>query len=214
MGRPCAGSGRERAVPKGAVFLRTGDPADRVFYVLEGGFRLWDEARNGPLNANTLGAGQFIGEIAFLTGGRMLYTMRCASAARVLDVPRTAMLRLMAADPELSDIVVSVFAARRRAMLERQSTAITMLGPTEDRRVRAVLAFCARNKLPVKLHDPASDAAADWGADCSFMPGADPRVISGAAAPPAAPFTPSLPPPITTAMGYGPISRRITGPAG
>jgi thioredoxin reductase (NADPH) len=173
--------GTERLVPEGAIFLRTGDPADQFFYVLEGGFALWDEARGQPLTPNILGPGQFIGEIAFLVGGRMLYTMRSASPSRILAVPRAAMLRLMAAEPELSDIVVSVFAARRRAMLERNATAITVVGPAEDRQVRAVLAFCARNKLPAMLHDPSSTEAEDWGQACAFRPGDGPKVIFGAA---------------------------------
>jgi thioredoxin reductase (NADPH) len=170
-----------RDVPEGAIFLRTGDPADRFFHVIEGGFQLWDEGKGQALTPNILGPGQFIGEIAFLTGGRMLYTMRATAASRVIEAPRAAMLRLMAAEPEMSDIIVSVFAARRRAMLERAATAITVVGPAEDRRVRAVLAFCARNKLPAKLHDPASEAAAEWGETCAFDPSHGPKVIFGAA---------------------------------
>jgi len=172
--------GVERAVPKNEIFLRTGDPADKFHYVLEGGFQLWDEAHEQVLNVNILGAGQFIGEIAFLVGGRMLYTMRSASPARVLEVPRAAMLRLMAAEPEMSDIIVSVFAARRRAMLERAASAITVVGPAEDRDVRAVAAFCNRNKLPVTVVDPSSTEAAKWGETCSFKPGEGPKVIFGA----------------------------------
>ncbi|MGL4235731.1 FAD-dependent oxidoreductase [Tabrizicola sp.] len=174
------GIGTERTVAEGEIFLRTGDPSDHFYHVLDGAFQLWDEARGVQIGTNVLAAGQFIGEIAFLTAGRMLYTLRCVSPARVLEVPREAMLRLMAAEPEMSDIIVSVFAARRRAMLERATTAITVVGPAEDRQVRAVLAFCTRNKLPVALHDPASDAAADWGATCSFRPGDGPKVIFGA----------------------------------
>ncbi len=170
----------EREVPEGELFLRSGEPADRFYYVLDGGFQLWDIARGVSMGPNILGPGQFIGEIAFLVGGRMLYSLRTGSAARVLEVPREAMLRLMAAEPEMSDIIVSVFAARRRAMLERTETAITVVGPAEDRRVRAVATFCARNKLPVTVVDPVSDAAAEWGKSCSFRPGDDPKVIFGA----------------------------------
>ncbi len=172
--------GEERVIPAETVFLRTGDPSDQFYYVLDGGFQLWDEARGEGTSPNTLGPGQFIGEIAFLNGGRMLYTLRSIGPTRVLAAPRAAMMRLMAAEPEMSDILVSVFAARRRAMLERSATAITVVGPAEDRRVRAVLAFCARNKLPVMLHDPASAAAADWGQACAFEPGQGPKVIFGA----------------------------------
>jgi thioredoxin reductase (NADPH) len=172
--------GTERLIPQGTIFLRTGDPADQFYYVLDGGFQLWDEARGQPLNVNVLGAGQFIGEIAFLTDGRMLYTMRAVTDARVLVAPREAMLRLMAAEPEMSDIIVSVFAARRRAMLTRNTTAITVVGPAEDRQVRAVAAFAARNKLPVTLVDPATQEADELGQACAFDPGKGPVVIFGA----------------------------------
>ena len=172
--------GDERVIPADTVFVHTGDAADQFFYVLEGGFQLWDEARDAPLNAAILGAGQFIGEIAFLTGGRMLYTMRSVGPALIIAAPRDAMLRLMAAEPEMSDIVVSVFAARRRAMLERPTTALTVVGPADDRRVRAVAAFAARNKLPLTLIDPATEAAADWGQACAFAPADGPKVIFGA----------------------------------
>jgi thioredoxin reductase (NADPH) len=171
--------GQERLIPQGTVFLRIGDPADQFYYVLEGGFQLWDEARGQVTNPNILGAGQFIGEIAFLTGGRMLYTMRAETPSRVLVAPRDAMLRLMAAEPEMSDIIVSVFAARRRAMLERRATAITVVGPAEDRQVRAVAAFAARNKLPLTLVDPATDRAEALGEACAFAPGNGPIVIFG-----------------------------------
>ena len=172
--------GRELNVPEGKIFLRTGDPADQFFYVLEGGFLLWDETRGQPTTATVLGAGQFIGEIAFLTGGRMLYTLRADSPARVLAAPREAMLRLIAAEPEMSDIIVSVFAARRRAMLERNTAAITVVGLAEDRAVRAVVAFAARNKLPVTLVDPATHQADALGQSCSFNPDKGPVVIFGA----------------------------------
>lgn len=172
--------GTLREVAEGEVFLRTGDPADTFFFVLKGSFQLWDEAAGRPLNASILGEGQFIGEIAFLTGGRMLYTMRAVRPAEVLAVPREAMLRLMAAEPEMSDIIVSVFAARRRAMLERTTDAITIVGHPDDRQVRLVVAFCVRNKLPVKVIDPASEAVGNWARTCSFAPDAGPRVIFGA----------------------------------
>uniref|UniRef100_UPI00286A3165 Crp/Fnr family transcriptional regulator n=1 Tax=Tabrizicola sp. TaxID=2005166 RepID=UPI00286A3165 len=172
--------GEERLIPQGTIFLRIGDPADQFFYVLDGGFQLWDEVLGQPTNANILGAGQFIGEIAFLTGGRMLYTMRAETQARVLAAPRDAMLRLMAAEPEMSDIIVSVFAARRRAMLTRNATAITVVGPAEDRQVRAVAAFAGRNKLPLTLIDPATDEALALGKTCAFTPGQTPIVIFGA----------------------------------
>ncbi len=172
--------GTERIIPAGAIFITTGDASDQFYYVLDGAFQLWDDTRGEAMNANTLGAGQFIGEIAFLTGGRMLYTMRSVGLSRVLAAPRDAMLRLMAAEPEMSDIIVSVFAARRRAMLGRNTTALTVVGPADDRQVRAVVAFASRNKLPLTLVDPATHQADTLCQSCAFDAAKGPVVIFGA----------------------------------
>ncbi len=171
--------GVEREVQEGAIFLRSGDPADEFVHVLEGEFQLWDAVQEAPLSPHTIGPGQFIGEVAFLTGGGSLYTLRCLAPAKVIAVPREPMLRLMAAEPEMSDIIVSVFAARRRAMVERWASAITVVGPVDDRDVRAVVAFCSRNKLPVRLVDPASEEAQVLARDCGFH-GEAPKMIFGA----------------------------------
>lgn len=77
--------GAERSLAEGEIILRIGDPADRFFYVLDGTFQLWDETRGEAVNQSRLGPGQFIGEIAFLNGGGMLYTLRAAEAARVIE---------------------------------------------------------------------------------------------------------------------------------
>ncbi len=171
--------GEERTVPEGEIFLRSGDPSDEFVYVLEGGFQLWDEVQEAALSPHTLGPGQFIGEVAFLTGGGSLYTLRSIAPSRVVAVPREPMLRLMAAEPEMSDIIVSVFGARRRAMVERWASAITVVGSADDRAVRAVVAFCTRNKLPVRLVEPATAEAGELARDCGFE-GDAPKVIFGA----------------------------------
>ncbi len=163
----------------GAIVVRSGDAADRFLFVLEGDVELFDPVRGVRIGEQSLKPGQFLGEISFLSGSGSLATMRAVTDSRLLVVPRETMLGLMAANPELSDIVVSVMAARRRAMLERTVAAVTVVGQAEDRQVRHILAFAARNRLPIILHDPATDAAVDWGTACAFDPAAGPRVIFG-----------------------------------
>jgi thioredoxin reductase (NADPH) len=57
---------------------------------------------------------QFMGEIAFLYGGAWSMALRAARHTRVLEVPREAMLTLMSRIPEMSDLIITVFSARRR----------------------------------------------------------------------------------------------------
>jgi thioredoxin reductase (NADPH) len=173
------GAGTERDVAEDELVYRSGEPADRFIYVLDGTFELYDPVRRQRVGANTLGAGQFIGEIAFLNGGAMLNTIRATSAGRVIEVPRQAVLDLMAATPEMSDIIVSVLAARRRAALENGVSPITVVGHAEDRKLREIAAFAGRNRLPIRLHDPATDAAEAWGETCRFDPKVGTHVIFG-----------------------------------
>lgn len=172
-------AGESRVVAEGEIILRSGDMLDRFYLVEEGRFALWDARSQAQVGEAGLGPGQFICEIAFLNGGSALNTVRAMTPGRLTVVPRQAVLDLMAAIPEMSDIIVSVLAARRRAMLESGRSEITIVGPAEDRGVRRIAAFAARNRLPVSLIDPASAEAAALGAVCRFEPGMTPHVVLG-----------------------------------
>ncbi len=163
--------GQEVEVPAGQVVHAAGDTYHRFTYVLEGEVELFDPDSGDRIGPASLGPGQFMGDIGFLSNTRALYSMRTAAPSRLLAVPRDAMLKLMAATPEMSDIVVSVFAARRRQQLEQGTSALTVVGQDDDRRVREILAFAGRNRLPVSRFDPGSPDAAECAAICSLPEG-------------------------------------------
>jgi thioredoxin reductase (NADPH) len=87
-------------------------------------------------------------DIGFVATTRSLFAMRTCAPPRLLVGPRRAMLGLMCAMPEMSDIIVSVFAARWRGLLDCGVSALTIVGRTTDRRVREILAFAGRNRIP------------------------------------------------------------------
>lgn len=159
-------AGAPRDVAAGEIVVRAGDPTDTFYYVEEGEFEIYDPVKGVRTTEATLGPTQFIGEVSYLTGARHPLTIRACRDGRLLAVPREALLRLMAANPEMSDIIVSVFAARRRAQLERGESAVTVVGRADDRAVREILAFAGRNRLPVRQFDPTSEGAAELAAAC------------------------------------------------
>ena len=73
--------------------------------------------------------------------------------------PRRAMLDLMARVPEMSDVIVTVFAGRRRRVLEGNSSSLTLIGADEDRELRILESFAARNRIPVAKLDLGSAEA-------------------------------------------------------
>jgi thioredoxin reductase (NADPH) len=74
--------------------------------------------------------------------------MRAVRETRVIEVPREAMLTLMSQIPEMSDIVITVFAARRRRQLDDRDSTLQLIGEDQDRDVRRIAEFASRNRIP------------------------------------------------------------------
>jgi len=162
----------------GEIVQEMGAEYARFHYLLEGEVEAIDPRNGGRYGPATLGPGQFFGEINFLGGGRAMVGARAVGPARVLCVERGAMLALMARIPEVSDIVITVLAARRRRMIESDQANLTLIGGEVSRDIRAIAAFAARNRIPyreLQLSDAAAEAVQ---AHCSLSP-TEPCVVFG-----------------------------------
>lgn len=162
----------------GTVLVRPGDPVERFVYVEEGEIELMNTFTGERLIPDTLGACQFMGEISFLSGGRWSMAYRTARDTRTVEVPRAEMLRLMAEIPEMSDIIITVLAARRRKQLETRNSSLVLIGEEADRNVRRIAEFAARNQLPCASHGLNSVEAQAVATSCSADP-TRPAVIFG-----------------------------------
>lgn len=162
----------------GTFLARPGDPADKFTYLEEGEVEVVNPYTDERHRPSSLGPTQFMGEIAFLNGGAVSMAMRAAKDTRVIEVPREAMLTLMAQIPEMSDIIITVFAARRRRQLDEGDSTLQLIGEDEDANVRRVAEFASRNRIPygsLKLGSAEATAAAH---SCSIAPTV-PAVIFG-----------------------------------
>src|SRR6202030_1275292 len=104
--------------------------------------------------------------------------MRAVRETRVIEVPREAMLTLMSRIPEMSDIVITVFSARRRRMLDDRDSSLRLIGEDEDRNVRRIAEFASRNRIPYTSLPLRSPEAAATARSCSIAPTV-PAVIFG-----------------------------------
>src|SRR6202034_1783953 len=119
-----------------------------------------------------------MGEISLLYGGTASLPLRTVRDTRVIEVPREAVLTLMSQIPEMSDIIITVFSARRRRQIEERISSLRLIGEDEDRNVRRIAEFASRNHIPyisLSLGDPEAEALARR---CSIAPGV-PSVIFG-----------------------------------
>ena len=101
------------------VMMKPGEPYDTFTYVLDGGIEVFDLITGESYLDAYLGPGQFMGEIAFLNGSAAALALRTREPSKVLQAPREAVLALMAKIPEMSDIILSVLASRRRRQVDR-----------------------------------------------------------------------------------------------
>lgn len=170
--------GSEAHYPAGTFLVQPGDPIDRFVYVDEGEIEVVNAFTGERLVPSTLGPTQFMGEIAFLNGGAWSLPMRAVKDTRVLEVPRPAMLRLMAEIPEMSDIIITVFSARRRRQLDARDGTLVMIGEDADRNLQRIGEFASRNRIPYASHAIGSPEARQVAASCA-IPEDRPVVIFG-----------------------------------
>jgi thioredoxin reductase (NADPH) len=171
-------AGKVVTYPEKEFLSRPGDPMDRFTYIEDGEVEVvnpYTDERDLP---STLGPTQFLGEITLLNGGAWSLSMRTVKETRVIEVPREAMLTLMSRIPEMSDIIITVFSARRRRQLDAGVGSLQLIGEDDDRNVRLIAEFASRNRIPYRSMALGSPEAAATATSCSIAAG-QPAVIFG-----------------------------------
>src|SRR5580698_8318432 len=171
-------AGKTATYTAGTFFARPGEPVDRFVYVEDGEIEVVNPYTDERHLPSTLGPTQFMGEISFMNGGAWSMPMRAARDTRVIEVPREAMLTLMSQIPEMSDIIITVFSARRRRQLDERDSSLRLIGEDEDRNVRRIAEFASRNRIPYTSFPLRSPEAEATARSCSIDPG-EPAVIFG-----------------------------------
>ncbi|MEL6585794.1 MAG: FAD-dependent oxidoreductase [Pseudomonadota bacterium] len=161
----------------GDTIMELGVPSDTFFYMLDGEAEAIDTVTGHRYGNGSLGPTQFIGEISLLTGGSTMLPVRACKDCEMIAVDRDALLDLMRKVPEMSDIIVTVFAARRRRLLESNQASLTLIGLDQDRNIRAIAAFAGRNRIPFRTLDVADSEACDIAQTCQIPQ--EPSVIFG-----------------------------------
>src|SRR5260221_13763595 len=164
--------------PAGTFLTRPGQSVDRFVYVEDGKIEVVNPYTDERHLPSTMGPTQFMGEISLLNGGNWSMAMRAVRDTRVLEVPREAVLTLMSQIPEMSDIIITVFSARRRRQIEERISSLRLIGENQGRSVTRIAEFAILNHIPyisLPLGNPEAEALARR---CSIAPGV-PSVICG-----------------------------------
>jgi flavin reductase (DIM6/NTAB) family NADH-FMN oxidoreductase RutF len=102
--------GSERTYDDGEVIVRTGEPGNELYLVLEGSVRI---VRGGRTLA-TFGQGEIVGEVAVLDGRPRSADIVADGSARCLTVARDVLREAIEAEPQVAWELLGVMAGRLR----------------------------------------------------------------------------------------------------
>jgi thioredoxin reductase (NADPH) len=153
--------GSERDVEAGEVLFRRGDTGYDFHAIVSGRVAIVQDL-DCP-DERTIaehGAGRFVGEYNLLTGQAVYLSAVVREPGRVIAVSPDQLRKVIAQEPELSELILRAF-LERRAMLVGQGVGLKLVGSRYSPDTRRLLEFCARNRLPHSFVDLESDAAAE-----------------------------------------------------
>ena len=90
----------EQNVAAGTILFRDGDPGDRFYIVREGTLDAFKGENGNERLLNSIGPGEFFGELALLDGGHRTATLVARTKAELYAMPREAFLKIVEASPE------------------------------------------------------------------------------------------------------------------
>jgi thioredoxin reductase (NADPH) len=141
--------GVERPAAVGEVLYRPGDDSYDFYVVLEGrvDVRLDIGAEHAVVASHT--PRRFLGELSMLTGQRVYLLAEVVEAGRLLVVPRDELRHVFAAEPDLSDVVLRTFMARRQVLQGGEgSRSLQLVGSRFSPRTTALRGFLVRAGVP------------------------------------------------------------------
>src|SRR5215203_329217 len=109
--------GQTRKMEVGQALFRAGDTTNDFFVVLEGEVEMVDDFAGEARTIAVFLAGRFLGELNMLTGQGLYLSAVVREGGEVLTIPREQLKEVVTEEPNLSDIILKAFLARRSYLM-------------------------------------------------------------------------------------------------
>jgi thioredoxin reductase (NADPH) len=162
----------------GEVLFDIADANYGLVVVLDGETEVVDRA-NADHVLRTSGPGEFNGELGLLNGQSAFAACIVRKPGKALLVPRAGVHEIIATIPELSQLLVTAFAARRQLLMQSAVASLTIIGRDEKAGVLRLLEFADRNRVPYRWLDPDNPGDLSAISACGSLGGAGFRVVLG-----------------------------------
>ncbi len=147
----CKRFGEVETLDAGAVVFRRGQSSVDFYIPLCTEVEIYDSACDGSDRVfTTHGSRQFTGELDLFNDRKILVSGRVTNAGRVLRVPRARFRDLLAAEPDVGDVVMRAFILRRLGLIENTLGGVLLVGRKNDSHTLRLQRFLRRNAYPSK----------------------------------------------------------------
>ena len=148
-----------------------------LFYVESGSVEIIDRADDHAVVQ--IDAGNFLGELGMLMGQKTFLAARARESTQVTVVPQARLRELVRTIPEIGDVVVPAFAARRRLLMEWGEGGLILAGDEDDPRALRLREFAHRSQIPHRWVDRSDRGAYEALASHGKLPADGPLAILG-----------------------------------
>src|ERR687893_912625 len=138
--------GQTRRTKVGEVLFRAGDASNDFIVVLEGEVEVIEDFAGETRTVGVFGAGRFLGDLTMLTGQAVIPSAVMREGGKVLAIPREQLKEVVTEEPNLSDIILKSFIARRSWGM-RAGFGLRIIGSRHSRDATRLREFAARNRL-------------------------------------------------------------------
>ena len=138
--------GRTRATETGEVLFGAGDTENDFVVVLEGEVEVVDYFAGEARTIGVLRAGRFVGDLTMLTGQAVGPSAVMREGGEVLAISRERLKEIVTEEPDLSDIILKSFIARRSWGM-RAGFGLRIIGSRYSGDATRLREFAARNRL-------------------------------------------------------------------
>jgi thioredoxin reductase (NADPH) len=147
--------GERRSVAEGELLYGVDDHLYPFVYVISATLQIRDP---DGLVLGVMEPGQFTGELSLLFGQTAFADCIAVTEGEVLLVAPKTVIELVQVDPEVSDVLLPAFAARRLLLIQRQQGTLTLVGHEGAPALQRILEYAERNRIPYRWLDPADRA--------------------------------------------------------
>ncbi len=149
--------GVRRHVDKGQYLYREGDHAYDFYVLISADVDIVVTVDGDERVIFSHGAGRFLGELNMLSGLRVFVSARVAKSGEVVAITRDQLRQLMGTRPQLGDIILSAFIARRGLLMDEAAPAIRVIGSQFSPESSRIREFLIRTRVPHEWLDADGD---------------------------------------------------------